>query len=151
MDMSKKTTKEVLEAGFTLVEMMAVLAIMSLLVITVVVNLRPALDRGNATKAKADIRAFEQALELYRLDMLDYPPETAGLAALKTVPSGIPNADRYSPGGYVSNSIPKDPWGRDYLYRYPGQNGVYDVFSYGQDGQEGGEGPAADIVNWEFE
>ena len=145
--MSKKTTKEVLEAGFTLVEVMVVMVIIGLLATFFVIKVRPSLDSANTTKAQADIRIIEQALEMYRLDMFDYPPETAGLSALRNVPSGVANAERYRAGGYV-RSLPTDPWGREYLYRYPGQNTTIEVFSYGADGQEGGEGQAADVVNW---
>lgn len=135
------------EAGFTLVEVMVVMVIIGLLTTFVVLNIAPARDTASVTKAQADIRIIEQALELYRLDMLDYPPQSAGLSALRIVPNGIINAERYRKGGYVK-SLPKDPWQRDYLYRYPGQYGTYDVFSYGADGEEGGEGIAGDIVNW---
>ena len=146
----KKTNKEFYEAGFTLVEIMVVMLIIGLLSAFVFFNLRPVTDSANQTKAQSDISRLEQALEFYRLDMQDYPPETAGLDALRVVPPGILNAERYREGGYV-RSLPKDPWGRDYLYRYPGQNGVFVIFTYGLDGQEGGEGPAADIVNWATE
>ncbi len=146
----KKTKKELYEAGFTLVEVMVVMVIIGLLTTFVVLNITPARDTANVTKAQGDIRIIEQALEMYRLDMLDYPPQTVGLTALRTVPTGVLNAERYRQGGYVRN-LPKDPWGRDYVYRYPGQNAIVDVFSYGADGEEGGEGLAADVVNWAVE
>ena len=148
--MSKKTAKEISEAGFTLVEVMVVMVIIGLLSAFVFFNLTPVTDSANKTKAKSDISRLEQALEFYRLDMQDYPPQTAGLEALRVVPTGVLNAERYREGGYI-RSLPKDPWGRDYLYRYPGQNGVFDIFTYGVDGQEGGTGPAADVVNWATE
>ncbi len=142
----KKNKK--LEAGFTLVEVMVTMVIIGLLTTFVVMNVLPAQDKAMAQKAKADIRNIENALEQYRLDMLNYPEQSAGLDALKVLPSGSPNEARYRPGGYVK-FLPKDPWGRDYLYAYPGENGVVDIYSYGSDGQPGGEGLAADIVNWE--
>jgi len=78
-------------------------------------------------KAKGDIRILEQALEMYRLDMFDYPEQEAGLEALKELPSGADEA-RYRKGGYIK-LLPNDPWGRPYVYRYPGENGVYDIIS----------------------
>lgn len=101
-----------------------------------------------AQKAKGDIRLLEQAAEMYRLDMLDYPEETNGLDALVSLPSGAPNAERYRPGGYVK-FLPDDPWGRPYIYRYPGENGVFDILSLGSDGEPGGENLAQDITSWQ--
>ena len=150
--MSKKTTKEIYEAGFTLVEVMVVMVIIGLLSTFVFLNFAPVTGRANVVKAQGDIRSIEQSLEFYKADMFDYPPQSAGLSALSKVPQGVQYADRYPQGGYV-RSLPKDPWGNDYVYRYPGQNGngTFDLLSYGADGQEGGEGPAADIVNWATE
>ncbi len=136
------------EHGFTLVEVMVVMVIIGLLATFVVINVLPSQDKAMVQKAKGDIRLLEQALEMYRLDMLDYPDEQVGLSALRTLPAGANNQDRYRQGGYVK-FLPQDPWGRDYLYRYPGEHGVIDIFSYGQDGEEGGEGQAKDIVSWE--
>jgi len=99
-------------------------------------------------KAKGDIRNLEQAIEMFRLDMLTYPEEDGGLEALVELPSGADNADRYRTGGYIK-FLPSDPWGRDYVYRYPGENGVFDIISYGADGEPGGEDLNADINNWE--
>lgn len=136
------------EEGFTLVEVMVVMVIIGLLAAFVVINVLPSQDKAMVQKAKGDIRLLEQAMEMYRLDMLNYPEEEVGLQALRALPTGAPNADRYRTGGYVK-FLPQDPWGRDYIYRYPGEHGVIDLFSYGQDGEEGGEGMAADIVSWE--
>jgi len=136
------------EDGFTLVEVMVVMVIIGLLATFVVINVLPSQDKAMVQKTKGDIRLLEQAAEMYRLDMLDYPPEDAGLSALKSLPNGTDNEDRYRPGGYVK-FLPDDPWGRPYIYRYPGENGVIDILSYGSDGQPGGEGLAADIVSWE--
>lgn len=136
------------DSGFTLVEVMVVMVIIGLLTTFVVINVLPSQDRAMIQKAKADIRTLEQAAELYRLDMLDYPDEDAGLEALQSLPNGAPNAERYRKGGYVK-FLPNDPWGRPYLYRYPGDQGVFDILSYGADGQPGGEELAKDIVSWE--
>ena len=147
--MQKKTEKkrQNKEAGFTLVEVMVTLVIISLLTTFVVINVLPAQDKALVQKAKGDIRILEQALEMYRLDMFDYPEQDAGLEALKAMPSGVDEA-RYRKGGYIK-LLPNDPWGRPYIYRYPGENGVYDILSYGSDGEPGGEEQAADIVSWE--
>ena len=136
------------EDGFTLVEVMVVMVIIGLLATFVVINVLPSQDKAMVQKAKGDIRLIEQAIEMYRLDMLDYPSQDAGLDALKELPPGAENADRYRAGGYVK-FLPDDPWGRPYIYRYPGEHGVVDILSYGSDGVEGGEKLAADIVNWE--
>ena len=136
------------EDGFTLVEVMVVMVIIALLTTFVVVNVLPSQDKAMVQKAKADIRLLEQAMEMYRLDLMDYPDEQDGLAALKSAPAGLSNPGLYRKGGYVK-FLPKDPWGNDYIYKYPGENGVVDLISYGADGETGGEGLAADIVNWE--
>jgi len=143
-NLKSKTDKE---DGFTLVEVMVVLVIIGLLTTFVVLNVLPAQDRALVEKTKADIRILEQALEMYRLDLFYYPEEDAGLQALVSVPSGVDEA-RYRRGGYVK-LLPDDPWGRPYIYRYPGENGAYDILSYGSDGEPGGEDQAADIVSWE--
>ena len=133
------------EEGFTLVEVMVTLVIIGLLTTFVVINVLPAQDRALTSKAKGDIRILENALELYRLDVFDYPEQEAGLEALVAAPSGV-DAARYQPGGYIK-SLPTDPWGNPYVYNYPGEFGVYDILSYGSDGEPGGEGQAADISN----
>jgi len=135
------------EEGFTLVEVMVTLVIIGLLTTFVVINVLPAQDKALVQKTKGDIRILEQALEMYRLDMFDYPEEEVGLKALKEMPSGVDEA-RYRKGGYIK-LLPNDPWGRPYVYRYPGENGVFDIVSYGSDGEPGGEDQAADIVSWE--
>jgi len=145
--LKKLKSKPKKEDGFTLVEVMVVLVIIGLLTTFVAINVFGVTERATVQKAKADIRTFEQSLEMYRLDLFDYPEEDAGLAALVTAPGGVDTA-RYRRGGYIK-LLSDDPWGRPYIYRYPGENGVYDVLSYGADGEPGGEGPAADIVSWE--
>ena len=135
------------EEGFTLVEVMVTLVIIGLLTTFVVINVLPAQDKALVQKTKGDIRILEQALEMYRLDMFDYPEQEAGLEALRERPNGADEA-RYSKNGYI-RLLPNDPWGRPYVYLYPGENGVFDILSYGSDGQPGGEDQAADIVSWE--
>jgi general secretion pathway protein G len=132
--------------GFTLVEMMVVVVIIGLLATVVAINVLPSQDRAMVTKAKADIATLEQAIETYRLDNLDFP---ADLQALVAAPPGLANPDRYRPGGYVRR-LPQDPWGQPYQYRRQStRGGQFDVFSYGADRKEGGEGNDADLGNWE--
>ncbi|MFN0023012.1 MAG: type II secretion system major pseudopilin GspG [Parvularculaceae bacterium] len=135
------------QRGITLIELLVVLTILALISALVVVNVLPERDRAAARKAKIDLGAIENALDQYRLDMFNYPTTEQGLAALVEAPADDPRADQYRPGGYL-RTIPVDPWGKPYLYRQPGQNGPVDIFSYGADGAEGGEGIDADIVNW---
>ena len=112
MNWKKRQRKE---EGFTLVEVMVTLVIIGLLTTFVVINVLPAQDKALVQKAKGDIRILEQALEMYRLDMFDYPEQDAGLEALKERPSGADDA-RYRKGGYIK-LLPDDPWGRPYIYR----------------------------------
>jgi len=135
------------QRGITLIELLVVLSILALISALVVVNVLPERDRAAARKAKIDIGAIENALDQYRLDMFNYPTTEQGLEALVTAPAGDPRADQYRPGGYL-RALPVDPWGKPYQYRQPGEHGTIDIFSYGADGEEGGEGVNADIVNW---
>ncbi|MEH3047923.1 type II secretion system major pseudopilin GspG [Sphingomonas adhaesiva] len=133
--------------GFTLVELMVVIVIIGLLATIVALNVLPSGDTARVQKAKADISTIEQGLELYRLQMGTYPTTQQGLAALVSAPAGA-DAARYQAGGYVKR-LPKDPWGRDYLYASPGQHGQADVWTLGADGKDGGEGIDADIGSWQ--
>ena len=122
--------------GFTLVELLVVLAIIGLLTTVVVINVLPMQSRAQVQKAEADIALIEQALEFWRIDMGRYPTMEEGLAAL-AVPTAM---------GAKLKNLPNDPWGRPYGYRIPGENGQpYVVFSLGADGEEGGEDENADL------
>ena len=132
------------QAGFTLVEVMVTMVIIGLLATVVVLNVLPAQDKAMGQKARADISTLSQAVEMYRLDMNTYPES---LDALRTQQSGDNDA-RYRPGGYIK-FLPTDPWGNDYLYRYPGENGIVDIWTLGADGEEGGEGINTDVTNWQ--
>ena len=136
------------EDGFTLVELMVVIVILGLLATIVAINVLPATGRANTEKARADIATIEQALEMYRLDNLNYPANTEGLQALVAAPPGMGQPQRYRQGGYIKR-LPDDPWGNPYRYVFPGQRSAFDVYSYGADNAEGGEGENADIGNWE--
>ena len=133
--------------GFTLVELMVVIVIIGLLATIVALNVIPSGDTARVQKAKADIATIEQGLELYRLQIGTYPTTTQGLQALVSAPAGA-DAARYQAGGYVKK-LPKDPWGRDYLYASPGQHGQADVWTLGADGKDGGQGIDADIGSWQ--
>jgi len=122
------------EEGFTLVELMVVIIIIGLLATVVVINVMPATDRAATTKAKADLATLEQGIEMYRLANLNLPTSEQGLQALVQ-------------GGQVRR-LPNDPWGNPYRYSAPGRQGQpFEVYSFGADGREGGEGPNADISN----
>lgn len=134
------------EAGFSLMEIMISVVILALLTTLVVINVAPLGDQAAVTKARADISSIEQALDAYRLDMRRYPSLEEGLDALVTEPRDAEG--NYREGGYIRR-LPDDPWGNPYQYVYPGENGIVDIFSLGRDGREGGEGPDADIGNWQ--
>ena len=136
------------QAGFTLIELMVVIVIIGLLATVVVINVLPSQDRAMVEKARADIGRLEQAIELYRMDILAYPSIDQGLEALADAPDGLSRPERYREGGYIKR-LPDDPWGNPYQYVYPGENSAFDVYSMGADNQLGGEGLNADIGNWE--
>lgn len=128
-----------LQAGFTLIEIMVVVFILGLLVTLVAPRIIGRTDEARVTKTKADIRAIEEAANMFKLDNGFYPSSAEGLAALVQAP---PRAKKFNPDGYLSK-IPVDPWGNEYIYLSDGRNVV--VMSLGADGVEGGEGYNADI------
>ena len=142
-----RTSLRVAEQGFTLLEIMVVVVIIGLLAAMIVPNLMGNIDKAQISRAKSDIRGIETALNLYRLDNFRYPSTSDGLQALVTNPGETVAPQWTKP--YLPR-LPKDPWNRPYQYAYPGQHGEFDVYSYGADGQEGGEGTNADIGNWEL-
>jgi general secretion pathway protein G len=135
------------QAGFTLIEIMVVVVIIGILGALIIPNIMGRTDDARKTATQSDIRAISNALNLYRLDNFTYPSTEQGLEALVTEPDGFPVAKNWNPDGYLSK-LPKDPWGNAYLYLSPGVHGDYDLYSYGADGNEGGEDAGADIVNW---
>ena len=135
------------QRGFTLIEVMVVVVILGILAALVVPRIMGRPDEARVIKARQDVQAIEAALNLYRLDNHAYPSTEQGLAALVEKPGGEPAPGNWKAGGYL-NRVPQDPWGRDYLYLNPGLHGQIDVWSYGADGQEGGEGVDADVGNW---
>lgn len=137
------------QAGFTLLEVMVVVVILGILASFVVPNLLGNKEKADQQKAITDIVALENALDMYKLDNSVYPTTDQGLDALVSKPSS-PEPRNYRDGGYIKR-LPKDPWGNDYQYMSPGDKGTIDIFTLGADGQEGGEGAASDIGNWNMQ
>lgn len=133
--------------GFTLLEVMVVIVILGILASLVVPNLLGNKEKADQQKVVSDIVALENSLDMYKLDNSVYPTTEQGLQALVSKPSGTPEPRNYRDGGYIKR-LPQDPWGNEYQYLSPGEKGSTDIYSLGSDGQEGGEGSAADIGNW---
>jgi general secretion pathway protein G len=133
------------ESGFTLIEILVVITIIALIMSLVGPRVLNYLGESKVKAAKIQIQSLGSALDLFNLDTGRYPNTAEGLAALVQNPGSIPAWNGpYLKGGVV----PNDPWGKEYVYRSPGEHGPYDIMSYGSDGQEGGTGTAADIVSW---
>ena len=135
--------------GFTLIEIMVVVVILGILAALVAPNVIRRIDDAQIAKAKQDIRSYETALNLFRMDNFKYPTTDQGLGSLVTKPSDT-SIRNWREGGYISG-LRKDPWGNDYHYQNPGSHGEYDLFTLGADGAEGGEGINADVGNWNIE
>ena len=132
------------EEGFSLIELIVVLVILGLLATVVGPQVMKRLAQGKAEIAKLQVAQLEGALGLFRFDVGRYPSSAEGLDALAR-DSGIENWS----GPYLrKTTIPKDPWGREYEYRAPGQHGDYDLWSHGADGTTGGESDSADVTSW---
>jgi general secretion pathway protein G len=132
--------------GFTLIELMVVLVIIGVLGALIVPNLINRADDARVTAARTDVNNLMQALKLYKLDNQRYPSAEQGLEALVKKPTAGTTPPNWK--SYV-DKLPGDPWGRAYQYLNPGVNGEIDVFSFGADGQPGGEGNNADIGSWQ--
>jgi general secretion pathway protein G len=132
------------QRGFTLIEIMVVVVILSVLGALVVPQIIDKVDVAKVKRAQSDIRAIQTALDLYRLDNFKYPTTEQGLQALVKQPVD-PTITNYAASGYLK-SLPKDPWGNVYIYASPGGDGRdYEITTYGRDGKPGGEGYDADI------
>ena len=132
-------------AGFTLLELLVVLVVLGLLAGLVAPKYFSQLGRSEAKVARAQIEGLGKALDLYRLETGHYPSSEQGLQALVNAPSG---ESRWK-GPYLAKAVPQDPWGRDYIYRSPGENGDYDLMSMGKDDQPGGDGENAEVTSWQ--
>ena len=132
--------------GFTLIEIMVVLVIIGVLGALIVPNLIERIDDSKVTAAHTDINQLMQALKLYKIDNQRYPTAEQGLESLVRKPTSGPIPPNWKT--YIEK-LPNDPWNRPYQYLNPGVKGEIDVFSYGADGQPGGEGKNADIGSWQ--
>lgn len=132
--------------GFTLIELLVVLVIIGVLGALIVPNLFSSLDDARVTAARTDINTLVQALKRYKLDNQRYPSAEQGLDALVRKPTAGSPPPNWKP--YL-DKLPADPWGRPYQYLNPGVRGEIDVFSFGADGQAGGEDKNADVGSWQ--
>ena len=145
LDSSSRTS-----VGFTLIEILIVITILGILASLIAVRLMDRPGEARALKAQMDIKTLENALKLFKLDSAFYPSTDQGLRALVEQPATGRIPEKWRDGGYLEKGVlPQDPWGYDYLYLSPGvQNRDFDLWSYGADGEEGGEGEDADVTNW---
>ena len=132
------------ETGFTLLELLVVMVIIGLLAAYVGPRYFSQVGKSEIKATRAQIDAFDKALDTYRLDVGRYPDSEQGLDALFTRPENVPKWD----GPYLKKKPPEDPWGNKYVYKSPGEHGEYDLYSLGKDGRPGGSDENADITSW---
>jgi general secretion pathway protein G len=133
------------QAGFTLIELLVVMVILGLLAALVVPNYLKQGDKARVNTTRAQIEMIGTALDTFRLDIGRYPTSEEGLDALRNPPAGV---DRWD-GPYLKKDVPKDGWGNPFIYRSPGEQEPYELFSYGADGVAGGSGIDTDLKSWE--
>ena len=152
-NIDKKTSFRFLdEKGFSFLELMVVVVILGILATYIAPRFMGRAEDAKAVKAKVDIAALETSLKLYKLDNSNYPTTEQGIMALIEKPSTEPAPMNWKEKGYLAKAkIPKDPWGREYLYLCPGIHDDYDIISYGADAALGGDGKNKDINSWELE
>ncbi|HSG56765.1 MAG TPA: type II secretion system major pseudopilin GspG [Paracoccaceae bacterium] len=148
MKVSSRTDTD--DRGFSLLELMVVVVILSILALVIVPRVIDRPDQARAARVKSDLAAIAGAVQLYRLDNFRYPTTDQGLAALVSRPVTEPVPPNWAQNGYLDR-LPKDPWGHDYLYLAPGVHGDFDVFTYGADAAPGGSGINADVGSWALE
>ncbi len=137
--------KQVSQYGFTLLELLVVMVIIGLLAGYVGPKYFAQIGKSEVKTARAQMDSLSKALDQYRLDNGHYPSSENGLTALNTAPG---DEEKWK-GPYLQKKAPNDPWGKAYQYKFPGEHGEYDLWSFGNDGTSGGSDEAADIVNWE--
>lgn len=130
--------------GFTLLELLVVLVVLGMLAGIVGPKYFKQLGRSETKIAHAQIETLVKALDIYRLEMGHYPTGEQGLQALVEAPGEAVDWG----GPYLRKGVPLDPWGREYVYRSPGEHDEYDLLSWGKDGRPGGEGENMEIVSW---
>jgi general secretion pathway protein G len=145
MNTYRKRHRSRRQAGVTLIEMLVVVTIIALFATLVAPSMFKQGDKAKVVAARVQINNFEQALSSYKLNTGVFPTTEQGLEALRTKPATVTQWE----GPYLKKEIPVDPWGRPYLYKFPGEHGDEpDIVSLGADGQPGGEGINADIMSW---
>src|SRR5512136_2801926 len=135
-------------AGFTLIELLVVLLILGMIAGLAGPQVMNYLGESKTKAAKLQIEELSNSLDLFKLDAGRYPDSQEGLQALVQAPSSLA-ADRWHGPYLKKKAVPKDPWGNDYQYVFPGKHGAFDIVSLGSDGREGGEGEAKDVASWE--
>ena len=142
--------RETGEDGFSLLELMVVVVILSILALVIVPRIIDRPDQARVARVQSDLAVLTNAINLYRLDNFRYPTTEQGLAALVSRPSSAPVPQNYASNGYIDR-LPQDPWGAPYQYLAPGVYGEFDIFTFGADGVTGGDGVNADIGTWTLE
>jgi general secretion pathway protein G len=132
--------------GMTLIEILVVLTLIGIVMGIVGGNYLGQGEKAKQKAAKIEIEQIGQTLDLFKLEVGRYPTTQEGLQALITAPTGVSN---WNGPYWKKNTLPKDPWTNEYKYASPGQHGAYDIWSYGADGKEGGEGVNKDVTSWE--
>lgn len=146
-----RTVEPGTRSGFTLIELMVVIVILGILAALIAPRLISRTDEAKITEATIQIKNFETALRLFRSDNGFYPSTEQGLEALVSLPAEGVIPENYRDGGYLEKrALPLDPWDNSYVYFCPGEQGEYDIISYGADGAPGGSGYDGDLINWEL-
>ncbi len=147
MNTMQRTAERKVLNGFTLIELLVVLVILGLLAGLVGPQVMKYLSTSKTKTAYLQIQELGGALDLYRLEVGRYPSMEEGLSALVEAPPGI--GTRWNGPYLKKRTVPQDPWGYDYHYRFPGEQDIYDLYSLGADNSQGGNGEDRDILAWE--